>query len=194
MLRVGGKARILVVDRAHGLAVGGHVDKAALAYLARHHIEVACHGKIAIHALTLGEFGMVALDYLCVAPHGNDALALGCRKEVPIAEPIANYGVSHVIRGDGEAFDRKAHCAIGQGAIVHLDQLGLGKFGLVDMNLLHRVSPLRGDASGRSQQLRGVKPASASAHKALGCRHSCGSTSARPHRQGGFRPRRRRSG
>ena len=119
----------------------GHVDKAARGHLARHDIEVARHREIAVNPLALGKFGMVAFGNPRMAPHWNDALAFGCREEIPVAEPVADHGVGHIVRSYRKALDSQAHRTIGQRALIQVDNFGLGQFGLVDMNLLHHFSP-----------------------------------------------------
>ena len=192
---IGCEARVAVVDRAHRLPVFGHVGEPRGADLAGDHVEMGCHGQIAVDAFVHRDLGMVALDHPRMAPHGNDAPTIGRGEEVPVAEAVTDHGIGHIVRSDRKTLDRKPHCARGQWPLRGFNQFGLADGILADVDLLHSKSSLCGeDASGRCAAMRALRRASASEHKAQANSRPCGSAWARPHPRDGSPPCRHRSG
>ena len=165
VFRVGCKPRIAVVDRAHRLAMCGHVGKAAGGQFSGHDVQMRRHRQVAIDPLAHGYLGHIAFDDACMPPHGHYAHAVGAcplhGEEVPVSEAVADDRIGHVVRRDREAFDFQAHRIVGQLSLVAIDQSGLADCILADMDLLHSRLSFESDANRRSTPMRALKPASA---------------------------------
>ncbi len=135
MLGIGRQPRILVIDRAHRLPMGGQVGEAARGDLARDQVELACHRQIAIDPLAHRDIGALALDHARMAPHRHDAEAFGCGEKVPVAETVARHGIGDVVRGDREAFDLDPHRALGEFTRIDRGVRGLVQIVAADMDL-----------------------------------------------------------
>ena len=201
VLGIGGQAAVLVVDRAHRLAVRGHIGEAAGRNLAGQHIEALGHRQIAIDPFTHRDLGMAAFHHHRMPPHRHHAPIALAREEVPVAEGIARHRVGDVVGSDREALDLQPHLAIAQRRQGCIDYAGFGNRVAFDLDCAaHRNvsqnerAPRQGAPIRNNASVGPIRPASASARRAPGSCRPCGSGSARRHRRGGVPPYRHRSG
>ena len=127
MFRIGGKAAVLIVNRAHWLAVGRCIGEPAGAHPRGQHIKAVSHRQITVNTFAHHDIRVAAFNDQRVPPHRHDTPVPITREEIPVTESIARDGIGHVVGGDREAFHLQPHRAIAQRRIGVLNNTGFSQ-------------------------------------------------------------------
>ncbi len=110
--QLGGEATILVIDRAHRLAMRRHVAEQTGADLPRRDEQMRRHRQEAIDAFADRDLGAARRDDARKAPGRHHAPPLRGREEIPIADARAHHRVGHGIGGQRDRLDLQQDLAI----------------------------------------------------------------------------------